>query len=327
MTADHSSISAAGLPWTDCLEKSELQERAREASSMRARGGGGGGRAGGGKLHERVEQIVSQLQIPDTDSLPGAITEARTRLGLSPGGGRALIELVAEIEQEIQRHPLPDLYDERAEPERWHATEVMRSDSDDDDDDDDDFQSADEDERECGDGRRDKVAECDRLVEEEHAFLDCAKAYDWAGVERTLGTQPELVNVQPSGRWSALHQAASADDAQAVAMLLHFHADPRLRDADSRTAREVAGSAEVARLLEQAEQASATAMDNAEKLRQVMETIGAVGGTAIRLPGACNWEIKRAVDLYALAPSHDSPVPAADPTLPCAGTSDRKMWR
>ena len=203
---------------------------------MRARGGGGGGgggRAGGGKLHERVEQIVSQLQIRlrDTDSLPGAITEARTRLGLSPGGGRALIELVAEVEQEIQRHPLPDLYDERAEPERWHATEVMRSDSDDDDDDDDDFQSADEDERECG--VVDKVAECDRLVEEEHAFLDCAKAYDWAGVERTLGTQPELVNVQPSGRWSALHQAASADDAQAVAMLLHFHADPRLRDADS----------------------------------------------------------------------------------------------
>ena len=84
----------------------------------------------------------------------------------------------------------------------------------------------------------------------EHAFLDLAKDYDWAAVEQALTAQPELVDVQPRQRWSALHQAASVDDAAAVAMLLRFGADPSVRNAEGQTPRELTQSEQVTSLLD-----------------------------------------------------------------------------
>ena len=44
-------------------------------------------------------------------------------------------------------------------------------------------------------------------VEEQHHFLDAAKAYDWATVAKLCCLNRHYVNCQPSGRWSALHLA------------------------------------------------------------------------------------------------------------------------
>ena len=86
-----------------------------------------------------------------------------------------------------------------------------------------------------------------------HTFLDFAKAYDWRQVENTLTAHPELINTQPCGRWSALHQAAQAQDINAVQMLLKFKADPFVKTHDGQTPRDVCDDAEVKLMLEQAE--------------------------------------------------------------------------
>merc|ERR1719387_2829153 len=62
-------------------------------------------------------------------------------------------------------------------------------------------------------------------VDEQHNFLDKAKSNDLKAVRKLLGATPGLVNVQPGGRWSALHQFARAGDAEAVKVLLELGAD------------------------------------------------------------------------------------------------------
>ena len=66
-------------------------------------------------------------------------------------------------------------------------------------------------------------------LQQQHAFLDHAKSFDWAAVKAALIADPNLVNVTPSDRWSALHQAALSGDAEAVKLLLRFGADLRSR--------------------------------------------------------------------------------------------------
>ena len=70
-----------------------------------------------------------------------------------------------------------------------------------------------------------------------------------------LRAAPELVNVQPSGRWSALHQAAQAGSVGAVRDLLHFGANPLALTKDGQIPRAVAppAAADVRRMLEVAE--------------------------------------------------------------------------
>ncbi len=87
----------------------------------------------------------------------------------------------------------------------------------------------------------------------EHAFLDLAKAHKWEAALRQLREAPGLVNAQPLGRWSALHQAALAGDAAAARELLRFGANVRALTNDRKTPREVANGADVRRLLEVAE--------------------------------------------------------------------------
>jgi len=62
-------------------------------------------------------------------------------------------------------------------------------------------------------------------VGQQHAFLDLAKAYNWEEVESALESlSPEqqefLLNVQPSGRWSVLHQAEESGNAKIFQKLL-----------------------------------------------------------------------------------------------------------
>merc|ERR1712054_43973 len=54
----------------------------------------------------------------------------------------------------------------------------------------------------------------------QHKFLDAAKISDIKTVREMLEETPALINVQPAGRWSALHQAAHAGKPTAVKMLL-----------------------------------------------------------------------------------------------------------
>ena len=49
-----------------------------------------------------------------------------------------------------------------------------------------------------------------------------------------------LVNVHPSGRWTALHQAALAGDAHTVQFLCERDADLHLLNREGQTARQVA---------------------------------------------------------------------------------------
>jgi len=60
----------------------------------------------------------------------------------------------------------------------------------------------------------------------QHDFCTEAKHFRFDNIKRMVSARPALVNVQPSGRWSALHQAASALDAEMVRWLLEHGADP-----------------------------------------------------------------------------------------------------
>lgn len=87
-------------------------------------------------------------------------------------------------------------------------------------------------------------------VQREHEFLDRAKQFQWEQVKTMLAESPELVNVQPSGRWSALHQAASRNATDIVQHLLDCNADVRLRNRDGRTAADLATDAALKDLLQ-----------------------------------------------------------------------------
>ena len=84
---------------------------------------------------------------------------------------------------------------------------------------------------------------------DQHAFLDLAKRCDWVGVEAVLATQPGLVNVTPSRRWSALHQAAKTNSIDATRMLLVYGADPLALNRDGKTARDLATATDVQEVL------------------------------------------------------------------------------
>eukprot|EP01043_Picozoa_sp_COSAG02_P063668 COSAG02_NODE_9087_length_2336_cov_1.527939_2_plen_343_part_00 len=92
--------------------------------------------------------------------------------------------------------------------------------------------------------------------ERAHEFLNLAKRFDWEAVEEALKAEPSLVNVQPSRRWSALHQAARSNNRDAVAMLLRCKANALAVSAQNETPRQLTTSDEIAELLLQAEKAA-----------------------------------------------------------------------
>jgi len=91
-------------------------------------------------------------------------------------------------------------------------------------------------------------------ISEQHAFLECAKEFDWAEVKRRIGANPALVGVQPCGkdgtvRWSALHQAAFGGDADAVLFLLENNAAVDAKTNDGKTPLDVAKNERVKTIL------------------------------------------------------------------------------
>jgi hypothetical protein len=54
----------------------------------------------------------------------------------------------------------------------------------------------------------------------EHAFLDAAKNYEFEHVKSLVKSNRRLINVQPGGRWSALHHAAAAGDGSMINWLI-----------------------------------------------------------------------------------------------------------
>jgi len=88
-------------------------------------------------------------------------------------------------------------------------------------------------------------------AELEHDFLDNAKSFSWGAVESMLRETPDLINVQPCGRWTALHQAAVEGNGDMCKKLLGMGADPaaltrshqRPADVAKGTAKEVLTSA------------------------------------------------------------------------------------
>jgi len=96
--------------------------------------------------------------------------------------------------------------------------------------------------------------------QDQHTFLDAAKAFDWDTVRARLKAEPSLVNVQPCGRWSVLHQAAQHGSVEAVLDLLRLDADPRVRNKSGQSPSEVASNECVRELIKKAlEGGSATA--------------------------------------------------------------------
>lgn len=94
-------------------------------------------------------------------------------------------------------------------------------------------------------------------VATQHAFLDQAKSYNFVAVKDMVTAQPGIVNVQPAGRWSALHQAAEAGEETVVQFLLDHGADKNVKTKDGRTPLQVCKNAACRALLGGPEKRSA----------------------------------------------------------------------
>jgi len=133
-------------------------------------------------------------------------------------------------------------------------------------------------------------------VAQQHAFLDSAKKKDWAAVKKALAVSPSLINVQPLGRWTPLHQAAEAGNTEMVTFLLAQGADFKLKTSDGKTASDVAKVDAVRALFKAAEPVVASVSDqNKDAASSSAIAIGAVVrndvGVASSIGGV--WQLER----------------------------------
>lgn len=89
-------------------------------------------------------------------------------------------------------------------------------------------------------------------VQEQHSFLDCARDYNFSHVRSLVLANPGLVNCQPAGRWSALHQAARKGDVTTVGFLLAHGANANAWTMDGRSVMDLAAPNVRSRIAERA---------------------------------------------------------------------------
>lgn len=83
----------------------------------------------------------------------------------------------------------------------------------------------------------------------EHMFLDRARNYDWPELAAALRWDPTLVNAQPAGRWTALHQAVRAGERSVVEWLLSARADTTLKNNEGATPADLTWNPQLRELL------------------------------------------------------------------------------
>eukprot|EP00930_Biecheleria_cincta_P058498 TRINITY_DN44322_c0_g1_i1.p1 TRINITY_DN44322_c0_g1~~TRINITY_DN44322_c0_g1_i1.p1 ORF type:complete len:435 (-),score=95.61 TRINITY_DN44322_c0_g1_i1:119-1396(-) len=107
----------------------------------------------------------------------------------------------------------------------------------------------------------------------QHEFLDFAKKRDFAKVRKLVEENPLYVNVQPAGRWSALHQAADAGDATTIKFLIQHGADLNATSKDGKTPLHVA-TAKAKQLLEPptAKRPAADSASSGKRLKAASES-------------------------------------------------------
>lgn len=86
-------------------------------------------------------------------------------------------------------------------------------------------------------------------IAEQHAFLDSARSYEFVDVRNKVLENNAYVNVQPAGRWSALHQAAQAGCEATVKFLLDHGASTDVVNKDGQKPWQVTKSAAIRALL------------------------------------------------------------------------------
>lgn len=91
-----------------------------------------------------------------------------------------------------------------------------------------------------GTGAADTPEQAHPTVTQQHQFLDKAKDYDFEAVCALVTQNSGYVNCQPAGRWSALHQAAEAGNAETVEFLLNHGADVAVKTSDGKTPLDIA---------------------------------------------------------------------------------------
>jgi len=114
-------------------------------------------------------------------------------------------------------------------------------------------------------------AEASARLELEHDFLDNAKAFNWDSIKGQLEMTPDLVNVQPAGRWTALHQAAFEGNKEIAEFLLDKGASVNATTRDGKSPSTVAKGAAKAFL----EGRSANAEEEAEDAQAAPATAAA----------------------------------------------------
>lgn len=140
-------------------------------------------------------------------------------------------------------------------------------------------------------------------LEKEHEFLDEAKSFNWDTVKAMLTESPDLVNVQPAGRWSALHQAAFDGNSDAVTFLLEAGADPKAASRDGKTPAEVAKGAAKELLSKPSDDISEGA-EAEEPPKKKAKTIGA--GYSLNINNA----VDKAFEMSSLSEIADAPTSA-----------------
>lgn len=130
-------------------------------------------------------------------------------------------------------------------------------------------------------------------AKEQHEFLDAAKNRDFDKVREMIEEDKRFVNVQPAGRWSALHQAAEAGDEDAVKFLLENGASLTVENKEGQTPRDVADES-VKHLFAPKRGSSGGDQPAAKKAKQGATALHLVeptsaGDLAKRLSGSDGW--------------------------------------